>query len=305
MGCGDWNDGMNLVGHEGKGESVWLAFFLYDVLMQFAGLAQRRTDLAFAEFCTLQAQQLSIISKNTAGTANGTAAPILTTANRSGRRPIRNARLIHCPKAGRSSPEPAILALASGDAVVEQRLVHRDCGLIKLLSHPSTSPLEPGYIKGYIPGVRENGGQYTHGAIWTAMAFALMGEISAHGSSSRCSIPSITARHASRSHLQGRAIRRLGDIYAAAPHMGRGGWTWYTGSAGWMYRLLIETLLGITRKKNQLHIIRPFLTSGAGSNFLTVIIKPFITSSSNDPMSNRSCHARRFPHSNSVDSAGQ
>ena len=139
---------------------------------------------------------------------------------------------------------------------VDQRLVRRDAGLIQLFDPPfDKSPLNPGYIKGYIPGVRENGGQYTHGAIWTAMAFALMGDSERawelfallnpihHGGT-----PQQIATYKVEPYVV------AADVYGVAPHTGRGGWTWYTGSAGWMYRLLIETLLGVNLEGDQLRL---------------------------------------------------
>jgi cellobiose phosphorylase len=139
---------------------------------------------------------------------------------------------------------------------VDERLIRRDAGLIQLFAPPfDQSPLNPGYIKGYIPGVRENGGQYTHGAIWTAMAFALMGDTDRawdlftllnpvnHGAT-----PGQIATYKVEPYVM------AADVYAVAPHMGRGGWTWYTGSAGWMYRLLLETLLGVNLEGDQLRL---------------------------------------------------
>ncbi len=132
-------------------------------------------------------------------------------------------------------------------AAVDRRLVRRDAGLVQLFDPPfDRSPLDPGYIKGYIPGVRENGGQYTHAAIWTAMAFAQLGDAARaweiftllnpvrHGGT-----PQQIATYKVEPYVV------AADVYAVAPHTGRGGWTWYTGSAGWMYRLLLETLLGV------------------------------------------------------------
>ena len=129
-------------------------------------------------------------------------------------------------------------------------------GLIQLFDPPfDTSPLNPGYIKGYIPGVRENGGQYTHGAIWTAMAFAMMGDSERawelfallnpvhHGAT-----PEQIAVYKVEPYVV------PADVYAVAPHTGRGGWTWYTGSAGWMYRLLVETLLGVNLEGDRLRL---------------------------------------------------
>ena len=139
---------------------------------------------------------------------------------------------------------------------VDQRLVRRDARLIQLFAPPfDNSPLNPGYIKGYIPGVRENGGQYTHGAIWTAMAFALIGDSERawelfallnpihHGGT-----PEQIATYKVEPYVV------AADVYAVAPHTGRGGWTWYTGSAGWMYRLLVETLLGVNIEGDQLRL---------------------------------------------------
>ena len=140
---------------------------------------------------------------------------------------------------------------------------------------------EPGYIKGYIPGVRENGGQYTHGAIWTTMAFALMGENDRawelfdllnpihHGGT-----PEQIATYKVEPYVV------AADVYAVAPHTGRGGWTWYTGSAGWMYRLLIETLLGVKLEGNQLRLTPRFPPAGRPTKFIIVTAKRFITSPS-------------------------
>jgi cellobiose phosphorylase len=139
---------------------------------------------------------------------------------------------------------------------VDQRLVRRDAGLIQLFDPPfDKSPLNPGYIKGYIPGIRENGGQYTHGAIWTAMAFALLEDIERAWEL----VALLNPVHHSGTRDQ-IAIYKVepyvvvADVYAVAPHTGRGGWTWYTGSAGWMYRLLIETLLGVNLAGDQLRL---------------------------------------------------
>ena len=130
-----------------------------------------------------------------------------------------------------------------------QRLVRRDAGLIQLFDPPfDKSPLDPGYIKGYVPGVRENGGQYTHAAIWTVMAFALAGRNRARvGIVHAASIPSCITQHAGRSRRVTKSSRMSWRrmFIALPPHTGRGGWTWYTGSAGWMYRLILETFLGV------------------------------------------------------------
>jgi cyclic beta-1,2-glucan synthetase len=139
---------------------------------------------------------------------------------------------------------------------VDKRLVQRDVQLIQLLTPPfDKSDLEPGYIKGYIPGVRENGGQYTHAAIWTTMAFAMMGD-------KKRAWELFTMLNPVNHGSQPEAIERYkvepyvmsADIYGAPPHTSRGGWTWYTGAAGWMYRLIVETLLGLQLEVDHLSI---------------------------------------------------
>jgi len=139
---------------------------------------------------------------------------------------------------------------------VDQRLVRRETGLIQLFDPPfDHSPLNPGYIKGYIPGVRENGGQYTHGAIWTTMAFALMGD--GERAWEMFNLLNPVNHGATPEQIAAYKVEPYvvaADVYAVAPHLGRGGWTWYTGSAGWMYRLLIETLLGVNLEGDKLRL---------------------------------------------------
>ena len=145
-------------------------------------------------------------------------------------------------------------------AAVDRRLVRRDHGLIQLLDPPfDKSALNPGYIKGYVPGVRENGGQYTHGAIWTAMAFAALGDsrrawelFALINPVNHASSPAKIATYKVEPYVA------AADVYAVAPHTGRGGWTWYTGSAGWLYRLIIESLLGLSLEVDKLSV-RPCL----------------------------------------------
>ena len=140
---------------------------------------------------------------------------------------------------------------------VDEHLIYRDAKLIQLFNPPfDKSPLNPGYIKGYIPGVRENGGQYTQGAIWTAMAFALMGENERAWELFDLLNPihhSATPERITTYKVEPYII--AADVYAVAPHAGRGGWTWYTGSAGWTYRLLVETLLGVKLEGDQLRLL--------------------------------------------------
>ncbi len=248
MGCGDWNDGMNMVGREGRGESVWLAFFLYDVLTRFAPLARSHQDPAFADRCEAEARQLKANIELHAWDGGWYRRAYFDNGEPLGSASSPECRIDALPQSwavmsGVADPERARRAMEA----VDRHLVRRHARLIQLFNPPfDRSELNPGYIKGYIPGVRENGGQYTHGAIWTVMAFALMGDSERawelfallnpvhHGG---------TPKQIDTYKVEPYVV--AADVYAIAPHTGRGGWTWYTGSAGWMYRLLIETLLGV------------------------------------------------------------
>jgi len=257
MGTGDWNDGMNLVGDQGKGESVWLAFFLYDVLIKFAELAARRADPTFAARCRSEAAQLRGNIE-----AHAWDGAWYRRAYFDDGTPLGSAQSPECQID--SLPQSwSILSHAAdpdrarqGLAAVDARLVRRDLGLIQLFDPPfATSVLEPGYIKGYVPGVRENGGQYTHAAVWAAMAFAVAGDRDRawelfglinpihHGDSAAA-----IATYKVEPYVV------AADIYTNRQHAGRGGWTWYTGSAAWMYQLITESLLGIRLVVDQLHV---------------------------------------------------
>ncbi len=257
MGSGDWNDGMNLVGIHGKGESVWLGFFLYQVLMSFAEIASLHKDHAFVERCRKEAAQLRLNLAEHAwdgawyrrawfddGTPLGTSENsecVIDSISQSW------SVLSGAGDAGRSQQ--------AMDAV-DQRLVRRADGLIQLLDPPfDKSTMNPGYIKGYVPGVRENGGQYTHAAIWAAMAFAAQGDSRRAWELLRMINPvNHTLTSESLSVYKTEPYVVAADVYAVPPHTGRGGWTWYTGSAGWLYRLMLESLLGLNRKADRLSI---------------------------------------------------
>ena len=188
--------------------------------------------------------------------ASGIAAPTLTTARRSGRRRIAECQIDSIPQSwsvlsGAGDADASRLAM---DAV-DQRLVRRDHALIQLFDPPfDKSDLNPGYIKGYVPGVRENGGQYTHAAIWTVDGVRRLGRPTrAPGNCSRMINP---INHAgSPKDIATYKVEPYvvaADVYALSPHTGRGGWTWYTGSAGWMYRLIVESLLGLRLEVDKL-----------------------------------------------------
>jgi cellobiose phosphorylase len=255
MGTGDWNDGMNLVGEGGRGESVWLAFFLCEVLQRFSSVARAYGDSAFAARCETEGAALKVSIEQHAWDGDWYRRAYFDDGT---------------PLGSKSSPECSIDSISQSWSVlsgvadkrrarsamraVDERLVHREDRVIQLLTPPfDTSHLNPGYIKGYVPGVRENGGQYTHGAIWASMAFAALGDSTRAWELYALINP---VNHAAS--RQGTATYKVepyvmsADVYAVSPHVGRGGWSWYTGSAGWMYRLILESLLGLTREGERL-----------------------------------------------------
>ena len=255
IGSGDWNDGMNLIGRHGKGESVWLGFFLCHVLKEFAKVARLRDDLAFADRCEMEAMQLGNRIEQNAWDGEWYRRAYFDDGS-----PLGSVKNTECQIDSVAQSWAAISGV--GDLArsriamnaVDARLVRRDHALIQLLDPPfDSSDLEPGYIRGYVPGVRENGGQYTHGAIWAAMAFAALGDGARAWELTAMINPVNHARTPT-----GCATYKVepyvvaADVYAHAPHTGRGGWTWYTGSAGWMYRLVVESLLGLKLEVDRL-----------------------------------------------------
>jgi cyclic beta-1,2-glucan synthetase len=257
MGSGDWNDGMNLVGIGGKGESIWLGFFLSEVLRQFAAVARLHGDEAFATECVAEQARLQANLE-----AHGWDGGWYRRAYFDDGTPLGSASNAECSIDSISQSwavlsgvaDPARARTAMG--ALHQRLVRPLDGLVQLLDPPfSTSSLNPGYIRGYVPGVRENGGQYTHAALWAAMAYAAQGDAERawevmnlinpvnHGRS-----PDQIAVYKVEPYVV------AADVYGVAPHTGRGGWSWYTGSAGWMYRLILESLLGLRLEEDKLHL---------------------------------------------------
>lgn len=257
MGTGDWNDGMNRVGAGGKGESVWDAWFLITILGRFAGLAEARGETDRAERCREQAEALRLAIETEAWDGawyrrayfdNGT--PLGSAQNDECQ--IDSIAQTWAVISTAADPARAAQALAE----VDERLVRAEDGLILLFTPPfDTGSLEPGYIKGYVPGIRENGGQYTHAAIWVALAAALQGRGDRAGELFGLLNP---VNHA----LNPEAVARYkvepyvvaADVYGLPPHTGRGGWTWYTGSAAWLYRVGLESILGFQLRGDHLEI---------------------------------------------------
>jgi cellobiose phosphorylase len=248
MGTGDWNDGMNLVGAQGKGESVWLAFFLSLVLTRFVDVAASRGDQAFAERCASEAAHLRDAIQESAWDGAwyrrgwfDDGSPLGTSTNKECR--IDSIAQSWSVLSGASDANRARAAM---DALDEQ-LVSRQDKLIKLLTPPfDRSDPSPGYIQGYVQGVRENGGQYTHAAVWAAMAFAELRDTRRAWDLFDILNP---IRHAQTGAevvtYKTEPYVVASDVYSTTGHVGRGGWTWYTGAAGWLYRCITECLLGL------------------------------------------------------------
>jgi len=248
MGAGDWNDGMNLIGEHGKGESVWMGFFVGEVLREFSALARAHQDEAFAQSCLAARDGLAQALE-----AHGWDGEWYRRAYFDDGTPLGTAGGVECQidsiaqswsvLSGIAPPERAKKALNS----LAARLVSPQQRIVKLLDPPFNGKgPNPGYISGYVPGVRENGGQYTHGAIWAAMAFAASGDARRAWDI----VDMINPINHSRTPAEVGVYKvepyvMAADVYSVAPHTGRGGWSWYTGSAGWMYRLLVEAVLGL------------------------------------------------------------
>jgi len=260
MGTGDWNDGMNRVGREGRGESVWMGFFLVHVLERFLPLAEQRGDgERAARFRAYQAGLRDALDAEAWDGAwykrawydDGT--PLGTAGS-------DECRIDALAQAWSviSRAAPADRAAAALDAV-ERELVDGEAGLVRLLWPPfDRTPHDPGYIKGYLPGIRENGGQYTHAALWVVRALAELGR--------RDRAVALLERLTPQWHARSReAVATYqvepyvvaADVYGVSPHRGRGGWTWYTGSAGWLYRVLVETVLGLRLEGGRTLRLRP------------------------------------------------
>ena len=255
MGTGDWNDGMNEVGAEGKGESVWLGWFLHTVLSQWADLADTRGEGKRAERWRSYVTALKESLEREAWDGqwyrrayfdDGT--PLGAAVNDA----CRIDSIAQSWSVISAAADPARRERAM--AAVDEHLVRRADGVVLLFTPPfDDTSLEPGYVKGYVPGVRENGGQYTHAAIWSVIAFAALGDGDKAAELFAMLNPINHARtEAGVQRYKVEPYVVAADVYAEPPHVGRGGWTWYTGSAGWMYRAGLESILGFRLRGTRL-----------------------------------------------------
>jgi len=257
FGTGDWNDGMNRVGAAGRGESVWLGWFLHATLLKFAAVADRRGEASKAAQWRKHAYAMQQAIEREAWDGDWYRRGYFDDGSPLGSVSSEECRIDAIAQSwgvisGGAEPERAARAMSA----VNAQLVSRSDGLVKLFTPPfDRGPHDPGYVKAYPPGLRENGGQYTHAATWTTLAFALMGDGDRAGELFSLLNP---INHAStRAGIHRYKVEPYvvcADVYSAESHVGRGGWTWYTGSAAWMYRTALEGILGINLRGNFLSI---------------------------------------------------
>jgi len=256
FGVGDWNDGMNRVGARGRGESTWLGFFLYGVLLDFAALCQARDDATRAAHYRADAARLAS-QVDLAWDGEWYRRGYYDDGSPLGSAQNDECRIDSIAQtwAVLSGAAPAARAERAMDAV-RTSLVARGSRLILLLDPPfDQSNQDPGYIKGYPPGVRENGGQYTHAAAWVVMALARLGSGDEVAELFHMLNPiNHTRTGADVDRYKAEPYVVAGDVYSRSPHAGRGGWSWYTGSAAWLYRAGIESMLGLRRRGNTFSI---------------------------------------------------
>jgi cellobiose phosphorylase len=257
MGTGDWNDGMNQVGAHGRGESVWNGWFMLATLRDFAAVAEERGDAARAAWCRARAENLRAALEKHAWDGGWYRRAYFDDGTPLGSKSNDECRIDSIAQSwavisGAADPQRARQAMAA----VQEHLVRDADRLILLFDPPfDKGVLEPGYIKGYVPGIRENGGQYTHAATWVVLATALLGQseraVELFGLLNpvrHTSTPEEVANYKVEPYVV------AADVYGAPPHTGRGGWTWYTGSASWLYRVGLEGILGFHRRGNRLAI---------------------------------------------------
>jgi len=255
MGSGDWNDGMNTVGNKGKGESVWLGWFIYTILNKFAPICNKMNDTGRGERYIRTADKIARAIEDNGWDGNWYRRAYFDDGT-----PLGSAVNSECIIDSLAQSWSVISRGGRADRAkeameaVEHYLIRRDTGLILIFTPPfDESDLNPGYIKGYVPGVRENGGQYTHAAAWVINAFAMMGD----GDRAWQLFNIINPVNHTRTPIECATYKVepyvvAADVYAVSPYEGRGGWTWYTGAAGWLYRVGMEYILGVRLKGDRL-----------------------------------------------------
>jgi cyclic beta-1,2-glucan synthetase len=258
IGTGDWNDGYNKVGQHGKGESVWLAFFLYEILNLFGETAGLHNDLTFADTCKKEAETLKANIDKSAWDGEWYKRAWFDDGTPLGSKTDEECKIDSIAQSW------SVLSDGGNENLVHtamesayKNLVKKDAGVIELLEPAfDKSDLNPGYIKGYVPGVRENGGQYTHAAVWMIIAFAKLEDNERVWELLNLINPINHGKTAAEIAIyKVEPYVLAADVYSREPHAGRGGWTWYTGSAGWLYRLITESFLGLHQEGNKLKVV--------------------------------------------------
>jgi cyclic beta-1,2-glucan synthetase len=257
IGSGDWNDGMNRVGIEGKGESVWLAWFLITTLRKFAAHAAKRGDNALRDEVLAEADGYAEAVERSAWDGEWYRRAYFDDGSPLGSRTSDECKIDSIAQSwsvisGAGKPERTRIAMAS----LNKYLVRDDARIIILLTPPfDKTPHDPGYIQGYLPGVRENGAQYTHAALWAVLATAMQGDGTRALELFQMLNPITHADSPSGVDIyKVEPYVVAADVYTAKGHLGRGGWTWYTGSASWMYRVALESILGFKQRGEMLFI---------------------------------------------------
>jgi cyclic beta-1,2-glucan synthetase len=257
IGSGDWNDGMNRVGIEGKGESVWLAWFLISTLRKFAVHAEKRGDTEIRDEVLAKANSYAEAVERSAWDGEWYRRAYFDDGSPLGSRTSDECKIDSIAQSwsvisGAGSPERTRIAMQS----LNKYLVREDARLILLLTPPfDKTTHDPGYIQGYLPGVRENGAQYTHAALWAVLATALQGDGDRAFELFQMLNPithSDSAKAVDIYKVEPYVV--AADVYTAKGHLGRGGWTWYTGSASWMYRTALEAILGFRQRGEELFL---------------------------------------------------
>jgi cyclic beta-1,2-glucan synthetase len=257
IGTGDWNDGMNRVGVDGRGESVWLAWFLITTLRSFVDHVQKRGDIAVAAELRRQAADYAAAVEAEGWDGEWYRRAYFDDGTPLGSRESEECRIDSIAQSwsvisGAGESDRRTVAMRS----LEEHLVNNEARLLMLLTPPfDKTEKDPGYIKGYLPGVRENGAQYTHAALWAVLATALRGDHDRAFELYQMINPlthACTPEEVATYKVEPYVV--AADVYTAKGQLGRGGWTWYTGSASWMYRVGLEGILGLRKRGDRLFI---------------------------------------------------